>query len=572
MFGLGASPSLQPLPKEEEANFPLLMGEGLRIRERIIDNCATAADNLAMNANHATPRFVLTLLLAWWLAACASPTPIPTPPVLNIPSPPASEGASGEGAAPTTAALPTLPPSETTAATAGATPTAEASPTPEEALPTATAVPTPATNPAVQSTTTGLPPISQDLYLLAQGSLVRWNHLTGQIETLLAGADPASRVQDPENPVANFVGDITHVAISPDGQRATAARLTSQEQTRQPDEALGFDRLLLYQQHEILFVDLVSGEQWVMVARADNVQGIAISPNAERVAFVASGLSGETTPTAPEETAQVMHVLTTGGGSGAGAPQAVGTCVVGCFGPLWHLESNLLVWADHAALWLFNTAASQPEKLLDHRYNENDIEWYWPVAWANNGRYLLLDEFRFESQSSAVYDVPSQTLLAVPNTGNFITPYPTEVQWMPDDRLLIARSNPQPQLELWRVDLDGRTAIQEETRVVGATGQGLIGARHLTDGRFAFALSTAEASAGTYLLTSLSEEPLRVNGIPPTSPADPFAVPHVLWAADGSGAWVSTSTAAYYAPASGGALYEISAVWGYGVVQTAVWR
>lgn len=527
-----------------------------------------------MNANHSATRFVVTFLLAWLLAACASsPTPIPTPPVVEFASPPAIEGQNTGTDAPT-ATLPTpLSGEERTAvAEMGTTPTAAPSPTPEEPLPTPTAAPTPATNPAVQPTANGLPPTSQNLYLLVNGNLLRWNHLTGQIETLLASADPSSRIQDPENPVANFVGDITHVAISPDGKRATAARLTSQEQTRQPDEALGFDRLLRYQQHQILFIDLVSGEQWVMVPRADNVQGIAISPNAERVAFVASGLSGGTSPSAPEETAQTMHVLATGGGSGPSAPQPVGTCLVGCFGPLWHIESNLLVWADHAALWLFNTAASQPEKLLNYRYNETDIEWYWPVAWANNGRYLLLDEFRFESQSSAVYDVPTQTLLAVPTTGNFITPYPVAVQWMPDDRLLIARSNLQPQLELWRVDLDGRAVVKEEERVVGTAGQGLIGTRHLADGRFAFALSTAEASAGTYLLTSLSEEPLRVNAIPPANPADPFAVPRVVWAADGSGAWVTTSTAAYYAPASGGALYEISAVWGYALLQSAIWR
>src|SRR5690606_41687728 len=62
-------------------------------------------------------------------------------------------------------------------------------------------------------------------------------------------------------------------------------------------------------------------------------------------------------------------------------------------------------FADEAALWLYNLAASEPELLLENTPYEpgmadvGQISIYSPVAWAGNGRYLRSEEHTSELQS-----------------------------------------------------------------------------------------------------------------------------------------------------------------------------
>ena len=223
------------------------------------------------------------------------------------------------------------------------------------------------------------------------------------------------------------------------------------------------------------------------------------------------------------------------GGGSPGSINQVRDCAGRCFDPVWHIENNLVAFADEAALWLYNIAAREPEMLLENTpYEEGmadvgQISIYSPIEWASNGRYLLLWEGLWEGGSRAVYDVPTSTLTEVPNSFVYAEPFPTEISWLPDDRLLVWRTRTEandltPQAELWRLNLDAAELVLEESAELSDLSLGLSGGTYLEDGRFAFALNvdpsaainqTALQAVGVYQLTSLAETPERVNTLPP---------------------------------------------------------
>jgi hypothetical protein len=515
----------------------------------------------------------LFLLLLASLAACtgdtfSEPTPIPPPPT-------SSDGQNSPAAA-------TITP----AANADATePAAEPTPTLLATVtPTTEAVATAVTDPPVQVITSQpLPASSRDLLFLADGLFKRWNHITQQIEIIVPG--PINTSPTLENPAEEGIGQVTSYSVSADGKRAVIARLrsvitNSETENSQPEYV-----------HELLFVDMVSLEIWLLVPQVDNLGDFQLSPNAQQLAFAATGLDG--IPDASSSTADVengeplpnnLYVMTTGGGN-PGSVNQVRDCAGRCFDPVWHIENNLVAFADEAALWLYNLAASEPELLLENTPYEpgmadvGQISIYSPVAWAGNGRYLLLGEGLWEGANRAVLDVPTKAFTRIPNSFDYDRVFPAEISWMSDDRLLIWRTQIEdrieqiPLVELWRFDPTTEQLNLEESATLANLPLGVSGGTYLADGRFAFALhelpgsddpSAAQVS-GTYVLTSLAETPERVNSLPPTSAA--YLHTQVVWARDGSGAILVQrpspfEATVYYAPTDGDFLYDITAVLG----------
>jgi hypothetical protein len=519
---------------------------------------------------------ILFLLLLASLAACtgdtfSEPTPIPPPPT------------SSDGQNPPTAA--TITP----AANADATePAAEPTPTLVATItPTTEAVATAVTNPPVQVINSQpLPASSRDLLFLADGAFKQWSHATGQVETIVPGPDPASRVPGDEIvPTEGFVGDVTAYAISTDGKRAVVAILLD-KQTSTPEEGG-----LMETSHELLFIDMISREMWMLVPQVDNLGDFQLSPDAQQLAFAATGLDGipDAGDNPPDADSGIplpnnLYVMQTGGGN-PGPVRLVRDCTARCFSPVWHGENNLVAFTDNEALWLYNIAASEPEILVVNTPFYSDmadvgqISIYSPIDWASNGRYLLLWHGRWEGGSRAVLDVPTKAFAAIPNSFVYAEQFPSEISWMPDDRLLIWRTeqneaNTIPQTELWRFNPASEEVVLEESTVLSDLPLGVLGGVALENGRFAFALDvsftaqnseTAAAAAGTYQLVSLAEAPERANSLPPGQ-----AVPQqnlVYWAKDGSGAILVQQpspfeSTVFYAPTDGDFLYEITAVLG----------
>ncbi len=449
-------------------------------------------------------------------------------------------------------------------------------------VPTATFVPTqlpvPVTDPPLQAVTSGsMPATSRDLLFLADGAFKRWNHETQSIDILVPGAEPSSRIRTDENQYDDFVGDITDFSVNADGKRAVFSRLTfSQPVTRTNsvgEETLEYpDRET---QHEMYFMDLVSRETWLLVPRVDNLGHFSLSRDAQHVAFAGSSLNGASVLAEDGRPIPNMYFLPTGGGN-PGTVVQVAQCRTFCSQIAWHQENNLFVYGDDDALWMQNLAAQTPEILIQNSpFNptgaSTDIAVYTPISWAQNGRFLLLWKGGWEGGSRAVFDIPTQALVEVPDSFQYIEAFPAEIMWMPDDRLYVLRTEGSgsfiPQIELWRFQPEQNTVVKEESRVLSDQQVGAKGQQYLENGRFAYALMSDQdlnPASGLFHLTSLTEEPERVNAVPTVS-FFPGGAGEVSWPTDGSGALIfmrDSGNRVYYGPASGGALYDITAMLG----------
>ena len=518
---------------------------------------------------------LLGLGLIILLAACGSeslePTPILPPPNVNGGLSENGNGNSDPGANATIASAP----GETATAVAETGPVSEATPTLDPtATTTATPAATPATNPPLQRVSSGqMPPSSRDLLFLADGAFKRWQHATSQIETILPGPVPGSRVRNEENAFADFIGDITQFSVSEDGRRAVAVRLTASETVTRTVPETGNLFTDKEQSQELWFLDLVSGESWLILSRVDNLRNIALSPDARHVTFIGSSLDGNHTLGDDGTPIPRLFVLPTGGGN-PGPVRAVAECAGFCYELAWHPDNNLITWHDQNAVWLLNLAGREPERLLENRTFNVHVQdpgqavVYAPIEWASNGRYLLLWKGGWEGGSRAVFDVPTRAVVDIPDTFVYANAFPTEVMWMPDDRLSILRSETnsdmyRPQIELWRFQPEQNAVNLEESTVLSSQNLGAAGQQYLDDGRFAYVLFGEEANmneAGMYHLTSLTEAPERVNATPPVQ-FFPGAG-RAAWSSDGFAALIfpggSQGSRVYYGPAGGDFLYDIT--------------
>ena len=519
--------------------------------------------------------FSLVLLMTV-LAACSGdtftdPTPIPPPPTTST---------EAETAVPPITANPTEMPTET-----AVEPTPTLRPTVTK---TVIDLSQGEIDPPVQvMNSQPLPATSRDLLFLADGAFKQWNHATGQIETIVPGPDPAERLIEPENPFGYFIGDIIGYSTSADGKRAVVARFLSNETVTYTVTENVESSKVISSGYELLFVDMISREVWTLIPDIKYLVDFQLSPDAEQLAIITSELVIDLDPSlAYEQLVENLHLIPTGGGN-LGNLRQVHTCRVFCRPIAWHGESNLVAFADGAALWLYNIAADTPEQLLENELPSLDVTTnddlsflHTPIAWANNGRYLLIRRGNLNSSTRLVLDISTGTLsaevaaladgIAAPGV-DFLS----EVSWMPDDRLLVMRTVAEPRpitpvAELWRFDLASGQLVLDESTPLSEHPLGVMGSTPLEDGRFTFALAlppstfnvspAVKNAVGTYLLTSFAEPPGRVNSLPPAT--TPFSSTKVLWAKDGSGALLEKGSLIFYAPASGEFLFEITAVLG----------
>jgi hypothetical protein len=181
-------------------------------------------------------------------------------------------------------------------------------------------VATAVTNPPVQVINSQpLPASSRDLLFLADGAFKRWNQATQQIEIIVPGPDLTPAEYQGRNVARRRICRAMSPAtpVSADGKRAVMARLRSVSTNR-----ASLKTRLVETSHELLFVDMVSREIWTLVPQVDNLGTSNFHPDAQQLAFAATGLDG--IPDAPGSGADAesgeplpnnLYVMATGGGS-----------------------------------------------------------------------------------------------------------------------------------------------------------------------------------------------------------------------------------------------------------------
>lgn len=473
----------------------------------------------------------------------SEPSPLPPPPNLDELTPAVSNPDTGaEATVDTDMGEGVVEEPTTKSETAVAeTPTQDAEPTPTLA-PTAV----PQTSPPIQ-TASNLPPTSRDLVFIGDGALKLWTHHNRQLVDLFPGGTPPAG-ESRETPFTQFEGDITHLDVSADGNRIVAARITRTETMTRTLEG-GSEQTMPNVEHEILFLDVVSKETWVLAENVTDLRTVKVSPNQQVVAFIGSGLTSNPNPEISDEMPQlnVYTVLTPDKGN----LREVASCVEFCNTIVWHPNNELFFFADADALWLYNLSATA--KVIENSTNNlSNIVVHAPISVANNGRYLLIWQGALEGGSYAVYDIPTNTKIPIPNSFVYADPFPTLASWMSDTRLLVTRNEVQGSdwrttLQIYRVD-DGSGSLNLEETTSPGVNAAAAGTLHLENGRFAYALihPTDPNVSGLYIQTSFNEPEVKQDGALPG-----FVAPTVAWSPTGDGAIFVQNNTTYFGGGGG---------------------
>lgn len=489
-------------------------------------------------------QWFMIILLLLSLAACRSEVEQEFPITLVVPTAVGSGGEEPVAALPTASSAPIQAAATVTIAgdESDATAVSLATPTLQStATPAGTPTAPPVTNPVTSIVSRPpLPGISRDLLFIADGALQLWAR-NGQVETILPGGGSGER----ERPEIYLTGDVSSFAVTADGRFLVAARVTHTDPIS-PTRAQTFT---------IVSVNLDRRESRTLVAEAFDVRALTIAGDGQHVAFVAQTAQSE-----PAEAAYEMRVVQVG----SGAVKIAAPCAIPCGNLAWHPDNQNVVWGDgEMGVRLYNVTAREPQLLLASPRSGGDVTVYGPIAWARNGRFLLMWRSAIEGGDRVVLDVPTGQVMPIPNSFVYADPHWTAVTWMQDDRLLVSRpqlSGEQlrpPVVEIWRVNPDQVQLVLEETDALAVAPSGIAAPLHLESGRFGFLLYNPIAldANGVYLLKGFGDQLDRVNALWPAATAWDIVA---AWNPDGSGVIIRQANAGvFYAPTNNSALYNI---------------
>lgn len=454
---------------------------------------------------------------------------------------------------------------------------------PATSLPTSTPLPTrtpwpaptpialPTIVPPIQPATADhLPRVTHDLLFLGQGTLMRWNHATGQIETLV-GPEEVSRAPSvrkvafaggPPSPS----GTVTSFSVSADGRKVALGRVK---------DAASYELAVLdTDTHQIRSLAEVTG-----------LLGMSISPDGRWVAYVEQGSRPTATGTAGLAAPRARPRV--GGGSRYGMIYAVATdapnqrievgfcaeermqeTMHGCKGFLWSPNSQMIVWSDGRGVWLAELGGAGARKLASNTIvmPREEGGFYYPQAWSPAGHYLLLIIGYWEGSSYGVLDTQASRVGKLPNTFWYVGPSPHAI-WMNDGRLLITRpaqygGNRPPSIEIRHIDPthEALSVSDEWVPIPVGWGDVPIAPMQLENGSLAFGLvntsNTDYQARGLYAVGLNDRVPHKLNGLPPAGTV--FSM-EIVWAPDGSGAIVQDQAMGWllYVPADDRVLYDL---------------
>lgn len=487
-------------------------------------------------------RFVLIAgLLLLLMVGCTSAeaTLLPTP-VLPTAVP--------DGGQPVATTAPETLPTTGAEATAGAG--LEATPT---LAPTSTAVltptPLPQTNPPLVTPEAALPPITRDLLFIGDGALKFWDKDLRRVDVILAGGDEAA-VGERRAEVGPIAGDITRYVTGDSGRGIVAAQLTVRDTVTET---------LPLNQYALIHIDLSDRNPRVLLPNAVNLRDFALSGDGRTVLAISTDIAQVT------EEKQPADVLLIDVGSGQATQ--VASCPNGCSGVAWHPDDKNVVWGDiERGMYLLNieSATPTPQLLIANQLGDpQTTAVFSPIEFARNGRFLLAWQGAFEGGQRVVFDLPTAQVMPVPNSFVYADPYITQLTWMADDRIFVVRPQmPQaPMAEIYRPQPEQGRLVLEESMALPVPGSFPLGAAHLENGRFGFALIRPGdvAASGLYVLKAINDELERVNGaLPGNDGWDSTSV----WSADGAGAILKQGGVVLYGATPGNALYDMRPAFG----------
>lgn len=395
--------------------------------------------------------------------------------------------------------------------------------------------PTPTWTPLPPNFLTELPPISQDLFVIADGSLKVWQYTTGTVETLLE-AEPGETETDQQTQV----GNITRFQIATERRLLVAARQTNDHPPT----------------HTLLWLDLESGESGDIVTSAPYLLDFEISPDGQQVAYTL----GDPTSLGDIGNRQMMPFKGTiylQSLTFTQPPQAIGFCSnvnlegeekewSGCRELLWYPDGQQIVWSDASGIWAYQLNLATTVLLQPNLYHIDggfQLNVFSPMDWSPSGRYLRVDVGHYEGGNESIFDLQNKQLIEIPYTFSYEGPVVTSTAWMKDDRIFMVRTEGPfmdftNYVEIWRiVPEEGKLVLEQSINIQIGPQAYVSEAAQLADGSLMFAVFSYEEgdnSAGLYRLNPDQEIPQNLHQLPPQ--IDYHGL--VYWVTGGGGALV----------------------------------
>ncbi len=423
-------------------------------------------------------------------------------------------------------------------------------------VPVPTATTAPISSPPFQTLDfNNLPATQNDLAFVQAGVLKRWSAADQAVVSIYA---PAA---DPQRFPQNTFAEVAKVDFSADGKRAAVVvryveALESEDDGSGDTESLNFANGPT--QFDIKFIDMISQESWTLVEGIQNEVGeIALSPDKAAVAFTT--FQGDIEPSSNKGK---IFLIGTPSSRSERTLTLLQECESECTSISWRQDSELMVFGDMSGIYIMNINGARPTLLFNNIDNTDDnpldIVQHLPVAWALNGRGLLVKRIDRLSLTIdyAVLDVAGRQL---------IEPDPDLslgfAAWLEDSRLATAIQNANGgwQLQTLIVDYESQSIRLDETYALELAGS-VFGLVQSADNRFVFGVQNSDQlqEAGLYRLVSFSEQPERQNGVPNIDgPAE------IIWNSNGSEAVQSFGNQTFLATADGSLFVFREHVWGF---------
>lgn len=389
----------------------------------------------------------------------------------------------------------------------------------ETAVPTPTMMLPPTLEPtaipiAIETATEDLPTLSRSVLALADNRFVRWDVQRNSITDIMT---------------ANAEFTLTQFTASKNGEWAVVA-----ERIREADPAI----------YDLYRVNTISGEVTLWISRVPELRYLQLSPDGTQLLYVSGQPSEEdAVNTFQNGDVKLVPLLQDAPARDMGVCRSLpeGVTVADefwlgrCTGLAWTPDSQNMLWADVEGVWIRHKDASEGRLLLSSERSASSgevLSLYEPMAWARNGRYLLLRQIYFEGLNWAVLDVATGDVRPVPESGFGPGTGFVDVQWMQDDRLLVLRENLRPTLQLVRVQEDLSMTVEETVQPEFPPDALLAGGVHLENGRFSLLIASSNPETrGVYLMASSNEPAVKMNQFPFMGPYQTNPV----WVMDGSG-------------------------------------
>lgn len=284
------------------------------------------------------------------------------------------------------------------------------------------------------------------------GELLRWNHLTGQVETLLGQHDTA---------IVQVPGAVLDYTINLEGTQIVYSVRTGYTEDYQSLVELNIMTL------DSLHIEIIAKTTHIFES-ASPYTNISFSPDGQKIAYIL--LDTEIPEINTEITQSEVFIADI---NVYNTPVLLASCEdinvsPSCFSSVsWSRDGKTLAWRSNTGIWLSHHNNQGYLALENIPGDNNNSIRYMVSDFSPDNHHVLIRLGQHESGSLAVWDWNTGQIIEVPESQHYSFPGLISIHiWLNDGRLLQVRSDfPEKDsnavIRIWEIDPDDSFALVE---------------------------------------------------------------------------------------------------------------